>query len=127
MNWSSTTATNGAHTVTARAVDNAGNTATSTGSPITVDNSALPTASMTTPAANATVAGNVAVTATAGASAPNTVTQVDFFFDNQRFATDNTSPYSATWNTLDTGFGGDGVDDVGDGGAFVVGEPVEVG
>ncbi|MCA1720794.1 MAG: DNRLRE domain-containing protein, partial [Actinobacteria bacterium] len=99
--WNSTAVSNGSHTVAARAVDTAGNTATSPGTTVTVDNTPPPTASVTGPTANSTVSGNVAVTASGAASSPATVAKVEFFVDNRRFATATASPYTATWNTLD--------------------------
>jgi RHS repeat-associated protein len=101
--WNSTTASNGTHTITANAVDNAGNPPT-TSSPVTVtvDNVAPPTISISTPSSGATVSGTaVTVTAGAAATSPHTVSKVDFYWDNQLFATDTSSPYTASWNTLD--------------------------
>src|SRR5439155_8876035 len=57
--WNSMTATNGPHTLTAVARDAAGNTTTSAGVSVTVNNPApdptAPTVSITTPASGATV------------------------------------------------------------------------
>src|SRR5262249_8090547 len=100
--WDSTSVSNGTHNVTVRAIDNAGNTTTSTGVSVTVDNVPAPTVSISTPGSNATVSGtSVTVTATAAATAPHTVAKVDFYFDNQLFATATSSPYTRSWNTLD--------------------------
>jgi RHS repeat-associated protein len=49
--WDSTTKANGAHTLSAKAYDDAGNTATSTGVPVTVDNNGFPTVSVSPPTA----------------------------------------------------------------------------
>jgi RHS repeat-associated protein len=101
--WNSTTVSNGTHTITAAAVDNAGNPPT-TSSPVTVtvDNVAPPTISISAPTGGATVSGTaVTVTAGAAATSPHTVSKVDFYWDNQLFATDTASPYTASWNTLD--------------------------
>jgi RHS repeat-associated protein len=101
--WDSTTVSNGTHTITATAVDNAGNPPT-TSSPVTVtvDNVAPPTVSISAPTGGATVSGTaVTVTAGAAATSPHTVSKVDFYWDNQLFFTDTSSPYTASWNTLD--------------------------
>jgi RHS repeat-associated protein len=100
--WDSTLAAKGAHTITARATDDAGNPpVTSAGVQVTVDNTALPTGTLTAPAAGATVSGS-AVTLAAGASGNgDAVKQVEFLVDGDRIgAPDTTSPYSVAWNTL---------------------------
>src|SRR6266851_163782 len=48
-----------------------------------------------------TVSGTVTVTASAAATAPDTVSKVGFYADNQLFATATSSPYTVSWNTLD--------------------------
>jgi YD repeat-containing protein len=100
--WNSTAATNGNHTITARATDDAGNPpVTSAGVTVKVDNTALPAGSLTAPAAGAVVAGT-AVTLSATASDDAGVKQVEFLVDGVRVgAPDTTSPYSVAWNTLD--------------------------
>ncbi|KGJ91586.1 Ig-like domain-containing protein [Thalassotalea sp. ND16A] len=94
--WNTTSVTDGAHTLTARASDNAGNTGTSTSVNVTVDNSG-PAVNITSPAGGATV--SAAVTITAAASDPSGVTQVQFFVDGVLLSTDTVVPYSASWNT----------------------------
>src|SRR5207302_11140240 len=64
VSWNTTTATEGAHTLTAVARDAAGNTATSAVVSVTVDN-APPTVSLTAPTAGASVAGTITVSASA--------------------------------------------------------------
>ncbi|HVE95052.1 MAG TPA: DNRLRE domain-containing protein [Acidimicrobiales bacterium] len=98
-NWNSTGVGSGAHTLTARAVDNAGNSATSAGVVVSVDNSAPPTTAVTAPLGGATVSGS-AVAVSADAGDDGGVSKVEFFFDDQRFAEDTSAPYAATWNTL---------------------------
>ena len=73
VTWNSTTATNGAHTLTALARDAANNMTTSAGVSVTVSNAAPdttpPTVSLTAPASGATVSGTaVTVSATAADS-----------------------------------------------------------
>lgn len=60
-----------------------------------------PTASITVPAANATVSGTVALTATATASSTYnlTVTSVEFLVDNAMVGTATTSPYTVNWDS----------------------------
>ncbi len=102
LSWDSTAAGNGTHTVTTRAVDNAGNTTTSSPVSVTVNNVAAPAVSITSPKGGATVSGSsVTVTASAAATAPDTVSKVDFYADNQLFGTATSSPYTVSWNTLD--------------------------
>jgi RHS repeat-associated protein len=98
--WNTTTATNGSHTLIARATDDAENLTTSAARNVTVENSATPTTSITAPAASATVSGT-AVNVTASASGGRPIVKVEFYVDGLRFAEDTTSPYSSTWNTLD--------------------------
>ncbi|HST47873.1 DNRLRE domain-containing protein [Jatrophihabitans sp.] len=50
VTWNSTAAGAGSHTVTVRATDDAGNTTTSASATVTVDNSAVPSTSVTSPA-----------------------------------------------------------------------------
>src|SRR5439155_25113533 len=69
MSWNTTLSANGSHTVTAVARDAAGNTATSAAVIVTVTNpmpdTTPPTVAITAPAAGATVAGTVTVSARA--------------------------------------------------------------
>ncbi|MCA1824441.1 MAG: DNRLRE domain-containing protein, partial [Frankia sp.] len=99
VEWDSTKSADGQHTIAAQAVDDAGNTATSSPTAVTVDNSPGPVTALTSPAAGATVSGSgVAVSATA--SDNSGISKVEFYFDDQRFGEDTTSPYSVTWDTL---------------------------
>src|SRR3989475_10710570 len=66
LSWTTTTASDGAHTLTAVARDAAGNTATSAAVSVTVANDTTPpTISLTAPSAGATVAGTVTISASA--------------------------------------------------------------
>lgn len=99
INWDTTTATNGNHTLTAIAKDAANNSTTSTGITVNVDNAA-PTASITAPANGASVSGNYTVTATATDNTGGSgVAKVEFYLDGTLASTANNSPYSFTWNT----------------------------
>jgi Big-like domain-containing protein/exo-rhamnogalacturonan lyase-like protein len=99
--WNTATATNASHTLSAIARDAAGNKTTATVS-VTVNNpvpdTTPPTASITSPAAAATVAGTISITATASDNVG--VVGVQFQLDGTNLgAEDTASPYSASWNT----------------------------
>ena len=99
LSWDSATVTDGPHVVTAVARDAAGNSATSAGVSITVNNDVTPpTVSLTAPAAGATVSGSVTVTASA--SDARGVVGVQFKVDGVNVgAEDTTAPYSIAWVT----------------------------
>ncbi|MFI5129710.1 MAG: beta strand repeat-containing protein [Chitinophagales bacterium] len=99
VSWNTTTATNGTHTLTARARDAAGNTTTSAGVVVTVNNAdtQAPTVSITAPAA-----GNVSGTINVDANASDNVgvVGVQFLLDGANLGTEDlTSAYSTSWNT----------------------------
>ena len=97
LSLNTTTLTNGTHTLSAVARDAAGNTRTSANVSVTVDN-ALPTVSLTAPAAGALVAGTISLTATATDNAG--VQDVQFRVDGANVgAADTSSPYSLSLNT----------------------------
>ncbi|MGH2753913.1 MAG: DNRLRE domain-containing protein, partial [Actinomycetota bacterium] len=98
FDWNSTSVSNGSHVVTAKAYDDAGNTNTTNGATVTVDNTAGPSVSVTSPTGG-TVSGAVSVAATA--SDDSGIAKVEFFADGMKFAEDPSSPYTASWNTLD--------------------------
>jgi hypothetical protein len=99
VNWSTTTATSGPHTLTAVARDAAGNSRTSGAVAVTVANdSTAPTVSITNPADGATVSGSVGVTADAADAVG--VAGVQFKLDGANLGSEDTSsPYSVSWNT----------------------------
>src|SRR5580698_5177835 len=98
---STTTLTNSKHSLTAVAIDTAGNKATSSAISITVSNSTdttPPTVSITSPASGASVSG--AITVTANASDNVAVASVQFQVDGSNFGTlDTSAPYSASLST----------------------------
>ena len=65
--------------------------------PGTAGDTTPPTASITSPAAGATVSGTVGIQA--NASDDVGVTRVDFLVDGSLLSSDTTAPYSASWNT----------------------------
>jgi len=97
----STTLANGSHSLTAVARDTANTTSTSSIT-ITVSNVAAdttaPTVTLTSPAASATVAGSVSVSANAADNVG--VVGVQFKLDGANLGAEVTAaPYTATWNT----------------------------
>jgi Big-like domain-containing protein len=97
VSWNTATATDGAHTLSAVARDAAGNTATSAGVPVVVDNTA-PTVTISDPAAGAMVTGTT--TLSASASDGVGVAGVSFLLDGAPLgAEDATAPYTMTWDT----------------------------
>jgi hypothetical protein len=98
FSWDTRTAANGAHLLTAKAYDTVGQSATSTGVSVTVDNDAIPpTVAISAPAAGATVVGTVTVTATA--TDDRAITRVEFYDGATLLGTDTSSPYTYNWNT----------------------------
>ena len=94
--------TNGAHTVSARAIDTSNNVGTSAGAAVTVNNPPAditpPTIALTTPITGSTVSGSVAVLATAADN--KAVASVQFYLDGAPLgATLTAAPYQLTWNT----------------------------
>jgi subtilisin family serine protease len=97
ISWNSTSATSGAHTISAVAVDTAGNTKTSTVVNVTVDNTG-PTVSLSAPANGAFVMGTITISATASDNVA--MAKVEFYRDsNVLLSTDTSSPYSLSWNS----------------------------
>jgi hypothetical protein len=98
VSWNTATATPGAHTLTARARDAAGNTTTSTPVSVTVSDTSAPTVSILAPANGATVSGVIAVTASAADNAG--IAGVQFLLNGANLgAEDTTSPFSVNWST----------------------------
>ena len=99
--WNTTAGvTNGSKALTVRASDDAGNIRLSSPVNVTVDNTAVPTGSLSAPSAGAVVAGDVTLTATTSDDVG--VTSVAFLVDGVRVGDPDTiAPYSITWKTLD--------------------------
>ena len=98
ISWNTTTSPNGNYTLTAIARDAAGNTTTSTGVAVTINNDTqAPTVNITAPAAG-TVTGTINVTATAADNVG--VAGVQFLLDGANLGTEDVaSPFSISWNT----------------------------
>ncbi|WP_375767879.1 PHB depolymerase family esterase [Archangium gephyra] len=103
--WNTAAATNGTHTLVARAYDAAGNTTTSSTVSVTVtggiSDTTAPTVAITFPTAGATVAGGVDIAVTAADDTG--VTKVEFLIDGavvgQGVASLQAGPYTYNWNT----------------------------
>ncbi len=103
--WNTAAATNGTHTLVAKAYDAAGNTATSSTISVSVSggisDTTAPTVAITFPTAGATVAGAVDIAATA--SDDIGVTKVEFLVDGtvvgQGVSSQQAGPYVYNWNT----------------------------
>ena len=99
-NWNAETATNGSHSLTAKAFDAAGNVGTS--APVTVhlyiSDITPPRASITSPTAGSALTGTVQVAADAWDD--RAVARVELYIDNSiPAATDSSFPYLLPWNT----------------------------
>src|SRR5439155_260740 len=91
--WTTTGASNGSHTLTARARDAAGNTTTSSAVTVTVFNdTSPPTVSITSPSSGSTVSGTITVTASASDNVG--VAGVQFLLDGTVLGADTSSPSS---------------------------------
>jgi hypothetical protein len=94
--WNADTVTLGAHTVTARAVDPAGRS-TSTSVTVTVADLTDPTVTLTSPLANSTIAVGTKVTVSATATDNRKVARVEFWVDGVLKLKDTTAPFSYVW------------------------------
>lgn len=103
LSWSTVGVADGAHTLTVKAFDIAGNVRTSTGVGVTVDNTAPETA-VSAPAQNAQVRGTVSLSATASDNV--SVARVEFYAVSTvqggtptLLGSDTMAPYSLSWDT----------------------------
>jgi hypothetical protein len=96
LSWSTAGVTDGAHALTVKATDSAGNVRTSAAVEVTVDNTA-PTTALSAPAQNAYVQGTVPVSATA--SDTYGVERVDFYAGGTLLGTASVAPYVVSWDT----------------------------
>lgn len=99
-NWNTSSVALGNHTIQARATDPYGNSASSQTITVTLADRTAPTVSISTPANNATVSGNITVRANASDNSGGTgVDKVEFLLDGTVIHTDTSSPYEFTWNS----------------------------
>jgi hypothetical protein len=98
--WDSTTVANGNYSLTAKALDAAGNIGTSNTVYVTVSNGSsdttAPTVTLDTPSAG-TVSGTVSMTATASDAVG--VTKVEFYQGATKLGEDLSSPYAYSWDS----------------------------
>ncbi len=92
----------GTYSLTAKATDSTGATATSTA--VSVKVNAPPTVSLTSPANNAVFSpgATIALAATA-ADSDGTISKVEFFQGTTLIGSDTSSPYSLNWTSVPTG------------------------
>ena len=99
FSWNTTTASNGSHTLTATASDQAGNTA-STLTVVNVSNAApditSPTVSITAPTNGTAVSGNVSVLVNATDNLA--VVKLGLYVDGALVSTSTSSPFTNRWN-----------------------------
>ena len=92
----------GSYSLTVKATNSLNQVTTSAAVPIVVNN--IPTVSLTSPAANTSVAGKATVTLSATASdTGGSIAKVEFFNGSTLIATDTTSPYSYSWTGVAPG------------------------
>jgi hypothetical protein len=98
VSWNTIPVANGTHTLTARARDAAGNSSTSTGVTVTVNNDLVsPAVTITAPIAG-TIAGIVNINADASDNVG--VVGVQFLLNGVNLGSEDlTAPYSVSWNT----------------------------
>jgi len=95
--WDSAAVSDGPHSITAVARDNAGKTTVSAAVPVRVDNTP-PTVAITAPAGGTTVGDTITISATASDSSG--IAGVQFMIDGAPLGAEDTSaPYSAVWDT----------------------------
>ncbi len=96
--WDTSAASFGAHTLQAKAHDDAGNITSTPTSTVTVDNSAAPATAITAPGAGPAVSGR-AVAVSASATDNSAIARVEFYANGNLIGTDSSAPYTTTWDT----------------------------
>ncbi len=102
VTWNTLASAEGAHTLTVKAYDDAGNLGTSAAVTVNVDNTA-PTTALTAPASGALIRGTVQVEATA--SDAMGISRVEFYDGSTLIGTDTTAPYAMSWDTTASAHG----------------------
>jgi hypothetical protein len=107
--WDTKTATNGTHTLTAKAYDASGNVGTSTARSVTVNNIAAdttrPTVSVTAPVSGSSAVLGTTVPVTVTAADNVFVSKVDIMVDGALKVSDMDIPYSYSWVTAGVSLG----------------------
>ena len=103
FNWNTTGLSNGQHSLTATATDDAGNATTSAAVAVTVSNYPAPTTSITSPANNAGgLTGALTVSTSNGVAGGLSISKVELYVDGAQYGAPATAaPYGFSWNTLD--------------------------
>ncbi|HZH18497.1 MAG TPA: Ig-like domain-containing protein [Archangium sp.] len=96
VSWNSATGADGAHTLTTRAYDTAGNVRTSTAVVVNTDNTP-PDAALTSPTPGTYLRGTALLEATA--SDTGGVTRIELYDGATLLGTATTAPYTLSWNT----------------------------
>ena len=109
-NWDSSSVGNGSHSLSARAVDNAGNQSTLSSVNVTVANVVpdvtAPNVALTTPANGSTVFNTVNLSASASDNVGGSgVASVSFLVDGSVVGSDTSSPYTYNWDSSSVGNG----------------------
>ncbi len=100
MGWDTTLHRSGSHTLTITLSDACLNQRLLS-QPVTIDNGAPPTVTITAPGAGDTVTGTVTVTADVTPGTAPTISQVDFYNGTSLIETDYYAPYSISWGTAE--------------------------
>lgn len=102
--WITTSASSGAHTITAKAIDDCSNETTSPPVSVTLQSGVAPTVSMTAPSSGTLPPGTTTITLSAtAADSDGTIAKVEFFRGTTLIGTDYSSPYSIPWNDVSPG------------------------
>jgi hypothetical protein len=97
--WNSSTATQGTHSISARAYDVNGNSSTLASVNVTVLDTTPPSVAIVVPAQGSTLPRNTSTVATVEASDNVGVTRVELYVNSKLTSTDTTSPYICSWKT----------------------------
>lgn len=95
--WDTSSVVDGTHSVSAKAYDEAGNSASTSSASVKVDNNA-PSVTLTGPVSGSSVAGSTTLSAVASDLGTG-VQKVEFYVDGVKLGQDTTQPYSYSWNT----------------------------
>ena len=101
IDWDSTSATDGNHSIQAKAFDAAGNMGESVSIAVTVNNTqtdtTLPSCSITAPQSGASINGTISINADASDNVG--ISKVEFYIDGTKVGEDAQSPYSIDWDS----------------------------
>jgi ELWxxDGT repeat protein len=98
VSWNTASLANGTYSLTARAFDAAGNSATSTPVSVIVSDTTAPLVSITAPTQGATVTGTTTLSVSTSDNR-GVVSRVEYSVNDALLGSVSTSPYSLAWNT----------------------------